>query len=177
MRVLIAGAVLMLWPSIAAAESYDVLSWNQDRLAAVDRDSVTESAGLKRVRIAVIYAQAKGEGAGAYRGMVGLQEFDCAQGRFHTLESAPFDDSGTPVAPLATHEPTAWTTITRTGLRRRLAGRRLPHQAADPGRRLPPAPRARRRAHRQRRRPIRPGRRRHGAALTFPRDRGSAQAS
>jgi hypothetical protein len=111
MRVLVAAAALLLSPTLAAAESYDVLSWNRDRLAAVDKDSLTDVGGLKRIRIAVVFAQAKGEGAGAYRGMVGLQEFDCAQGRFHTLESTPFDDTASPIAALATHDPTPWTTI------------------------------------------------------------------
>jgi hypothetical protein len=112
MRVLFTAAALLLSPSLAAAESYDVLSWNHERLAAVDKDSLAEGPGVKRVRIAVIYAQPKGEGAGAYRGMVGLQEFDCAQSRFHTLESTPFDDAGSPITALATKDPTAWTAIT-----------------------------------------------------------------
>jgi hypothetical protein len=112
MRVLLASAALLLFPTIAAAESYDVLSWNRDRVAAVDRDSLTEAGGLKRIRIAVVYAQPKGQGPAAYRGMLGLQEFDCTQGRFHTLESTPFDDAGAPITALASSVPTAWTTIT-----------------------------------------------------------------
>jgi hypothetical protein len=111
LRIWLASAALVIWPALAAAESYDVLGWNETRLAAVDRESVTDAGGLKRVRITVIYAQPRSDALRPYRGMIGLQEFDCAQGRYHTLESAPFDDEGAPISALASKEPTAWQSI------------------------------------------------------------------
>ena len=111
MRALLLAAALTLAPALARAETYEVLSWNPERLAVVDKDSLSETAGLKRVRITVIFARPRGEGAATQRGMVGLQEFDCAGGRYRTVESAPFDDTGAPLAEPATREPSAWTTI------------------------------------------------------------------
>jgi hypothetical protein len=111
MKIWLAGAALIVWPALAAAETYDVLSWNEARLAVVDRDSLAVADGLKRVRITVVYAKPRTDAAQPYRGMVGLQEFDCAQSRFHTIETAPFDDEGSPIAALATTTPTAWQPI------------------------------------------------------------------
>jgi len=112
MKALVAAVLFAAAPTAAFAGAFDVLSWKPDRLAAVERDSVVDADGMKRARITVIFAQPRTDRAQPYRGLVGLQEFDCAGARYRTLQSTPFDDSGAMLAAATIREPSAWVSIT-----------------------------------------------------------------